>query len=109
MVAVAQEGEKPRAQVAPSFAISESGLARWLQIADRDDGTRRAHQQRRTGVLRRRGHSSRRFTDRGLRKRIELHTVPTLSSVPDARAPPNGCSPTTAPVGLSLTVKFPAV
>src|SRR5262249_19812198 len=27
---------------------------------------------------------------------------PALSSVPDARAPPNGCWPTTAPVGLSL-------
>ena len=28
---------------------------------------------------------------------------PALSLVPDARAPPNGCWPTTAPVGLSLT------
>jgi hypothetical protein len=40
------------------------------------------------------------LTDRGLRKRIELQTVPILSLVPDARAPPNGCWPTTAPVGL---------
>jgi len=27
---------------------------------------------------------------------------PALSSVPDARVPPNGCWPTIAPVGLSL-------
>ena len=39
MVAVARQGEKSRAQVARSFGISESCLARWLQIADRDDGT----------------------------------------------------------------------
>ena len=28
---------------------------------------------------------------------------PALSLVPEARAPPKGCWPTTAPVGLSLT------
>ena len=49
------------------------------------------------------------LTDRGLRKRIEFQTVPILSLVPDARAPPNGCWPTTAPVGLSLMVRLPAV
>lgn len=36
---VARQGDKSRAQVARSFGISESCLARWLQIADRDDGT----------------------------------------------------------------------
>ncbi len=40
--------------------------------------------------------------------RIETHRrrfaiEPALSLVPDARAPPKGCWPTTAPVGLSLT------
>ncbi len=29
--------------------------------------------------------------------------APALSLVPEALAPPNGCWPTTAPVGLSLT------
>ena len=38
VVAVARQGEKSRAQVARSFGISESCLARWLRIADRDDG-----------------------------------------------------------------------
>ena len=37
VVAVARQGDKPRAQVARSFGISESCLTRWLQIADRDD------------------------------------------------------------------------
>lgn len=43
-----------------------------------------------------------RLTDRGLRKRMVFHTVPTLSLVPDALAPPKGCWPTTAPVGWEL-------
>ena len=38
VVAVARQGDKSRAQVARSFGISESCLARWLQIAGRDDG-----------------------------------------------------------------------
>jgi hypothetical protein len=36
-------------------------------------------------------------------QRIRLASEPALSLVPEARAPPNGCWPTTAPVGLSLT------
>ena len=39
VVAVARQGGRSRAQVARSFGISESCLTRWLQIADRDDGT----------------------------------------------------------------------
>ena len=39
VVAVARQGDKSRAQVARSFGISESCLARWLRIADRDGGT----------------------------------------------------------------------
>ncbi len=40
--------------------------------------------------------------------RVEIHLIkfsaePALSLVPDAREPPNGCWPTTAPLGLSLT------
>jgi transposase len=38
VIAVARRGEHSRAQVARSFGISESCLARWLAIADRDDG-----------------------------------------------------------------------
>ncbi len=40
---------------------------------------------------------------RGETQRTRLSTEPALSLVPLARAPPNGCCPTTAPVGLSLT------
>ena len=39
VIAVARQGDKSRAQVARSFGISESCLARWLRIADRDDGS----------------------------------------------------------------------
>jgi transposase-like protein len=38
VVAVARQGDKSRAQVARSFGISESCLARWFRMADRDDG-----------------------------------------------------------------------
>lgn len=37
VVAVARQGDQSRAQVARSFGISESPLARWLKIADRED------------------------------------------------------------------------
>ena len=39
---------------------------------------------------------------RGETQRIRFRMLPALSLVPDPRAPPNGCWPTTAPVGLSL-------
>jgi transposase len=39
VVAVARQGDQSRAQVARSFGISESCLARWLRLADREDGT----------------------------------------------------------------------
>ena len=42
VVAVARQGDKSRAQVARSFGIFECCLARWLRIADRDDGEDRA-------------------------------------------------------------------
>jgi transposase-like protein len=38
VVAVARKGDQSMAQVARSFGISESCLARWLRIADREDG-----------------------------------------------------------------------
>ena len=38
VVAVARQGGQSRAQIARSFGISESCLARWLRMADRDDG-----------------------------------------------------------------------
>lgn len=37
VIAVARRGEQTRAAVARSFGISESCLARWLTIADRED------------------------------------------------------------------------
>ena len=38
VIAVARQGDQSIAQVARSFGISESCLARWLKIADRDGG-----------------------------------------------------------------------
>ncbi len=38
VIAVARQGDQSVAQVARSFGISESCLARWLKIADREDG-----------------------------------------------------------------------
>ena len=38
VIAVARQGEQSIAQVARSFGVSESCLARWLKIADREDG-----------------------------------------------------------------------
>jgi len=38
VIAVARQGDQTMAQVARSFGISESCLARWLRIADCDDG-----------------------------------------------------------------------
>ena len=38
VIAVARQGDQSMAQVARSFGISESCLARWLKIADRDEG-----------------------------------------------------------------------
>lgn len=38
VVAVARQGDQSIAKVARSFGVSESCLARWLKIADREDG-----------------------------------------------------------------------
>jgi transposase len=38
VIAVARQGDQSIAQVASSFGGSESCLARWLKIADREDG-----------------------------------------------------------------------
>jgi len=38
VVAVARQGEASIAQVARDFGVSESCLARWLKLADREDG-----------------------------------------------------------------------
>ena len=42
VIAVARQGDQSIAQVARSFGVSESCLARWLKIADRDEGRARA-------------------------------------------------------------------
>ncbi len=38
MIAVARKGETSVRQIAKDFGVSESCLARWLRLADRDDG-----------------------------------------------------------------------
>jgi transposase len=38
VIAVARKGDQSVAQVAKSFGVSQSCLARWLRIADREDG-----------------------------------------------------------------------
>jgi len=38
VIAVARKGEASRAQIARDFGVSEACLARWLKIADREDG-----------------------------------------------------------------------
>ena len=38
VIAVARKCETPVRQVAKDFGVSESCLARWLRLADRDDG-----------------------------------------------------------------------
>jgi transposase len=38
VIAVARKGEASVARIARDFGISESCLARWLKIADREDG-----------------------------------------------------------------------
>lgn len=38
VIAVARKGESSVRQVAKDFGVSESCLARWLRLADRDDG-----------------------------------------------------------------------
>lgn len=38
VIAVARKGEASVRQVAKDFGVSESCLARWLRLADRDDG-----------------------------------------------------------------------
>jgi hypothetical protein len=42
------------------------------------------------------------FDCSGEAQRNKFNGEPALSFVPEALAPPNGCCPTTAPVGLSL-------
>jgi transposase len=38
VVAVARKGEAPLSQIARDFGVSPSCLARWLKVADRQDG-----------------------------------------------------------------------
>jgi transposase len=38
VIAVARSSDAPMAQIARDFGISESCLARWLALADREDG-----------------------------------------------------------------------
>ena len=38
VIAVARKGEQSIAQIARDFGVSESCVARWLKVADREDG-----------------------------------------------------------------------
>ena len=38
VIAVARNGEQSIAQIARDFGVSESCIARWLKVADREDG-----------------------------------------------------------------------
>ena len=38
VIAVARKGEQSIAQIARDFGVSESCIARWLKVADREDG-----------------------------------------------------------------------
>src|SRR5262245_1398320 len=89
-----------------------------FRLAERPDQQRRDEQQERrgqrpdekrwphasamNGYHGSRGGTKFSFTVRALVQRIRLSMLPALSFVPLARPPPNGCCPTTAPVGLSL-------
>src|SRR2546423_1708822 len=93
-------------------------IRRKLRLGERTDQQRchqqekrhrqRPHQERSLQASAMNGyHGSRGGTkfsliDRALVQRIRLSRLPALSLVPLARAPPNGCCPTTAPVGLSF-------
>jgi transposase-like protein len=50
VIAVARKGDQTRAQVAKSFGISDSCLARWLQVADREDALAAGGQSTPAGV-----------------------------------------------------------
>jgi transposase len=67
VIAVAHKGEASMAQIARDFGISESCLARWLKIADREDGIDRAATGDRGG-----GETSESTELRELRRRTTL-------------------------------------
>jgi transposase-like protein len=67
VIAVARQGDQSRAQVARSFGISESCLARWLKIADREDNAA----DRTSSSPRRYGGSDLEAENRELRKRTK--------------------------------------
>src|SRR5256885_13897159 len=68
----------------------------------RPDQERRLQASAMNGYQGSRGGTKFSLTARALVQRIRLSRLPALSFVPLARPPPNGCCPTTAPVGLSL-------
>ena len=52
VIAVARQGDRSRAETARSFGISESCLARWLRLADRDVDAQAQDRPVRAGRLR---------------------------------------------------------
>src|SRR5690348_3303931 len=71
--------------------------------ARQHDRRARAHDSAMNGYVKLVGGTSVSLIVRGDIQRIMLRWEPALSLVPLARAPPKGCCPTTAPVGLSFT------
>jgi transposase len=67
VIAVARKGEASIAQIARDFGISESCVARWLKIADREDGISRPASSDRGG-----GENSDSAELRELRRRNKL-------------------------------------
>ncbi len=67
VIAVARKGDQTRAQVAKSFGISDSCLARWLRIADREDGLAAGSRSRGEG----KGSGDLEAENRELRKRAQ--------------------------------------
>src|SRR6266699_207429 len=93
-------------------------IGRKVRLAERPNQQRRYQQQERDcqrpdqqgslqasamkGYHGSRGGTQFSLIDRALVQRIRFRRLPALSLVPLARPPPNGCCPTTAPVGLSF-------
>src|SRR5215213_9082226 len=101
MRAQAQPGRERRSQGAvPAACAHRSRYAHDGGNAVRSP--RRSYFSAMKGYVKSRGGANVSLIVRALTQRTRFSFEPALSFVPDPRAPPNGCWPTTAPVGLSL-------
>ena len=84
---------------------SRAAMRRWAtkkRSRPSDDGRSRIRPHPRNGRRQSSGWTAVSLMFRGESQRKRFSTEPALSFVPERRAPPNGCRPTIAPVGLSL-------